>query len=76
MVDMRQALSSMEDSMRMQNHARMQKRAKKAEEDEREFKEKLMRAAISKAETEGIKANVKGNEAALQRDQLIAMMMS
>lgn len=75
MADMRQVLTSMEESIKMQNYVRMQKRAEKAQQEEKEFREKLMQAAISKAETEGIKANVKGNEAAVQRDSIVAMMM-
>lgn len=76
MLDMRQALNAMEDSMRMQNYSRMQRRAEKAEEEEKEFREKLMRAAASKAEIDGIKSDINGSEAALQRDGLIAMLMN
>lgn len=76
MLDMRQALNAMEDSMRMQNYSRMQRRSEKAEEEEKEFREKLMRAAASKAEIDGIKSDINGSEAALQRDGLIAMLMN
>lgn len=76
MLDMRQVLDSMEDSIKMQNRVRMQRRAEKAEQEEREFREKLMRAAESKAETDSIRSDIKGNESALQRDQLIAMMIN
>lgn len=76
MLDMRQALNAMEDSMRMQNYSRMQRRSEKAEEEEKEFREKLMRAAASKAEIDGIKSDINGSEAALQRDGLIAMLIN
>lgn len=51
MTDMRQLMSSMENTMRLQNRARAQRRAEEAERDKKEFKEKLLRAAVSKRRT-------------------------
>ena len=43
---------------------------------EKEFKEKLTRAAVSKMELEGMASNIKGTEDAVRRDQLMALMMA
>ena len=74
MNDMMQMLHSMEQSITLQNRARAERRAAKAEQDKREFQEKLMRAAASKIELDGMASSVKGKQDAVQRDQLIAMM--
>ena len=76
MTDMTQMLYTMESNLRLQNRARDERRARKAEEEKREFQEKLMRAAASKVELDGMASRVKGSEDAVQRDQLIGMMGS
>lgn len=76
MTDMTQMLYTMENNLRLQNRARAERRARKAEEEKREFQEKLMRAAASKVELDGMASKVKGSEDAVQRDQLIGMMGS
>lgn len=76
MNDMTQLLHSMEQSIRLQNRAKAERRAARAEEEKREFQEKLMRAAACKMELEGMASEVKGSEDAVQRDQLIGMMMA
>ncbi|MCI8544359.1 hypothetical protein [Acetatifactor aquisgranensis] len=76
MTDMTQMLYTMESNLRLQNRARAERRARKAEEEKREFQEKLMRAAASKVELDGMASRVKGSEDAVQRDQLIGMMGS
>ena len=73
MNDMTQMLHTMENTLRLQNRARAERRTRKAEE-KREFQEKLMRAAASKMELDGLAAKAKGSEDAVQRDQLIGMM--
>lgn len=75
-TDMIQMLDAMENSIRRQIQAKAARRAAKAEQDEKEFQEKLARAAASKTELDTMASTVKGNEAAMQRDQLIAFMMA
>lgn len=74
MTDMRQLMSSMENTMRLQNRARAQRRAEEAERDKKEFKEKLLRAAVSKTELDGLASKTKGSDDAVQRDQLVGLM--
>lgn len=76
MNDMTQMLHSMEQSIRLQNRAKAERRAARAEQEKREFQEKLMRVAASKMELEGMASKAKGSEDAVQRDQLIGMMMA
>ncbi len=75
-VDMRQVVASMEESMKLQNQARAERRAEKAAQEKKEFQEKLMRAAASDAELDGKASKVKGAEDAVQRDQLMGLMMA
>ncbi len=75
-VDMRQVMASMEESMKLQNQARAERRAEKAAQEKKEFQEKLMRAAVSETELDGKASKVKGAEDAVQRDQLIGLMMA
>lgn len=74
MTDMRQLMDSMENTLKLQNHARAQRRAEKAEREKKEFREKLVRAAASRMELEGLASKAKGSDDAVQRDQLISMM--
>lgn len=76
MTDMTQMLHSMENAMRLQNQARAEKRAEKAAQERKEFQEKLMRAASGDLELDGIASKAKGSEDAVQRDQLIGLMMA
>ena len=76
MTDLSQMIYSMEHTLRVQNQARAQRRAEKAEKEKREFQEKLMRTAASRMELEGLASRVKGSQDAVQRDQLIGMMMA
>ena len=75
MNDMTQLLHSMENTLKLQNRARAERRAQKAEQEKEDFQEKLMRAAVNKMELEGQASEVKGADDAVHRDQLIAMMM-
>lgn len=75
MTDMTQFMHSMESSMKLQMQANSERRARKAEEEKKDFLEKLRQAAASQAELEGEAMKVKGMEAATQRDQLMGMMM-
>ena len=73
-MDMKQMLDSMENSIKMQSRAKAEQRARRAEQEQKEFKEKLMRIAASQAELDGMAAKIKGTDAAVQRDQLIGLM--
>lgn len=74
MTDMTQMLHSMENTIKLQNRARAERRARKAEEEKKEFQEKLMRASANKIELDGLASRAKGSDDAVQRDQLISMM--
>ena len=52
-MDMKQWYVSMENAIKLQGRARAQKRARQAENEQKEFKEKLMRAANSQVESDG-----------------------
>lgn len=75
-IELKRVLDSMENALRLQIQANAEKRADKAEQEEREFKEKLMQAAVSKMELDGIASSKKGSKDAVQRDQLMALMMA
>lgn len=74
MTDMEQLMHSMENNIKLQNRARAEKRAEKAEREKKEFEEKLMRAAASAVELDGMASKAKGSEDAVLRDQLIGML--
>ncbi|MDE6903590.1 MAG: hypothetical protein K2P76_01350 [Lachnospiraceae bacterium] len=74
--DMTQLIDSMENSIKLQHRARANKRAEKAAREKREFQEKLMRAAMNEVEIQGKASRIKGNDDAVQRDQLMTMMMA
>lgn len=73
-IEMKRMLDSMEDAVRMQNRANARRRAEKAKREREEFEEKLMRAAASKAELEGLASKAKGSEQAEMRDQLVLLL--
>lgn len=72
---MKETLNSMETAMKLRNQAKAERRADDAERAKRAFQEKLMIAAASKMELDGMVSNVKGTEDAVLRDQLMGMMM-
>ena len=73
-TDMKQLMDSMENSIKMQERARAEKRARRAEQEQEEFMEKLMRIDASQMELDDMARKIKGTEAAVQRDQLIGLM--
>lgn len=76
MTAMKQVLDSMELSVKLRSQARAERRAEDAENARRDFQKKLMRAANSKLELDAELSGVKGAEDAVQRDQLMTMMMA
>lgn len=75
-TDMKQVLSSMENSIRLCNRAEAERRAARSEQEKKEFLEKLMRAASSDLELDGMASKVKGSDDAVQRDQLMGFLMA
>ena len=73
-TDMKQLLDSTENSIKLQERARAEKRARRAEQEQEEFMEKLMRIDASQMELDDMARKIKGTEAAVQRDQLIGLM--
>lgn len=73
-MDMNQLVNSMEHTIKLQGRARAEKRARRAEQEQREFKEKLMRIAASQVELESRAGKIKGTDAAVMRDQLVGLM--
>ena len=73
---MKQVLDSMETSVKLRSQARAERRAEDAENARRDFQKKLLRVANSRLELEAEVSGVKGAEDAVQRDQLMAMMMA
>ena len=73
-TDMKQLLDSTENSIKMQERARAEKRARRAEQEQEEFMEKLMRIDASQMELDSMARKIKGTDAAVQRDQLIGLM--
>lgn len=74
LMEMRKWMDTMEDTIKMQNRANAERRAKKAEQEQKEFEEKLMRAAAGKAELEGLASKIKGSDNAVLRDQLVNLV--
>lgn len=75
-TEMKQLFSSMEETMKLQYRARAERRAQKAEQERKDFREKLMRAAAGEIELDAMASKVKGRQDATFRDQLIGMMMA
>lgn len=75
MNDMNQLLYSMENTLKLQIRAKAERRARKAEQEKKEFLEKLQQAAASRTELDGMASRARGSEDAVQRDQLIGMML-
>ena len=73
---MKQVLDSMENSIRLRSQAQAERRAEDAAREKKAFQEKLMLAAASKAQLDGMASNVKGKQDAVLRDQLMGFMMA
>lgn len=73
---MKKVFDSMENALRLQFQANAERRAAKAEREEKDFRERLMQAAASKIELEAKGSDVKGTQDAVHRDQLMALMMA
>lgn len=76
MTAMKQVFDSMETSVKLRSQARAERRAEEAERAKQAFKEKLMLSANSKLQLDAAASSVKGAQDAVQRDQLMIMMMA
>lgn len=74
LMDMKKMISSMEETIKEQNRANTERRARKAAQEKEEFEEKLRRAAASKVELEGLASKIKGSENAVLRDQIVNLV--
>lgn len=74
--EMKQVLDSMENSVRLRSQARAERRAEEAEREKHAFQEKLLLAAASKTELDGMSSGLKGKQDAVLRDQLMGLMMA
>jgi|InofroStandDraft_1065614.scaffolds.fasta_scaffold27458_1 hypothetical protein len=75
-TDMGKLADAMENAIKMQNRANAVRRSEKAEREQEEFEEKLMRAAASRTELEGLSSRIRGTQAAVMRDQLVNLISS
>ncbi len=75
-MDLTQVLDSMESAVKLRSRAQAERRAEEAQKERQEFQEKLMRAAASEVELDGMASKIKGKTDAVQRDQLMGLMMA
>ncbi len=74
--EMKQLLDTMENSVKLRSQARAERRALEAEREKHAFQEKLLIAAASKTELDGMSSSLKGKQDAVLRDQLMGLMMA
>lgn len=72
-TSMTKLLDSMEQTIKLQNRAKAEQRAKKAQQQEEDFREKLMRTAQSQIELDGKAAKLKGSKDAVLIDQFMGL---
>ena len=63
---MKKVFDSMENALRLQFQANAERRAAKAEQEEKEFRERLMQAAASKIELDAKASDAKGTQDAVR----------
>lgn len=73
---MKQVLDSMENKIRLRSQAQAERRAEEAQAQKRAFQEKLMITSANKLELDGMASQIKGTQDAVQRDQLMGLMMA
>lgn len=72
-TSMTKLLDSMEQTIKLQNRAKAEQRTKKAQQQEEDFREKLMRTAQSQIELDGKAAKLKGAKDAVLIDQFMGL---
>lgn len=75
-TNMTSLLDSMEETIKLQSRAKAEQRARKAQQQEEDFREKLMRTAISKMELDGEATKLKGAKDAVLRDQFMSLFLA
>ena len=73
---MAQVLNSMENTVKLRNQARAERRAEEAAQAQNDFQKKLMLAATTKTELDSLASRAKGSHDAVLRDQLMGLMMA
>ncbi|MDE7187621.1 MAG: hypothetical protein K2O13_08965 [Lachnospiraceae bacterium] len=73
---MAQVLNSMENTVKLRNQARAERRAEEAAQAQKDFQKKLMLAATTKTELDSLASRAKGSHDAVLRDQLMGLMMA
>ncbi|MCI9314485.1 MAG: hypothetical protein HFI57_05800 [Lachnospiraceae bacterium] len=73
---MKQVLNSMENKIRLRSQAQAERRAEDVEAQKRAFQAKLLAASANKLELDSMSSQIKGSQDAVQRDQLVGMMMA
>ncbi len=73
---MKQVLNSMENKIKLRSQAQAERRAEEAEAQKRAFQAKLLAASANKLELDSMSSQIKGSQDAVQRDQLVGMMMA
>lgn len=69
-------LDSMEETIKLQSRAKAEQRARKAQQQEEDFREKLMRTASSKMELDSEATRLKGAKDAVLRDQFMGLFLA
>lgn len=72
-TSMTKLLDSMEEAMKLQNRAKAEQRARKAQKQEEDFREKLMRTAQSQIELNSEASKLKGAKDAVLLDQFMGL---
>lgn len=75
-TNMTSLLDSMEETIKLQSRAKAEQRARKAQQQEEDFREKLMRTAISEMELDGEATRLKGAKDAVLRDQFMGLFLA
>ena len=73
---MAQLLNSMENTVKLRNQARAERRAEEAAQAQKDFQKKLMLAATTETELDSLASRAKGSHDAVLRDQLMGLMMA
>ena len=73
---MAQVLNSMENTVKLRNQARAERRAEEAAQAQKDFQKKLMLAATTETELDSLASRAKGSHDAVLRDQLMGLMMA
>ena len=73
---MAQVFNSMENTVKLRNQARAERRAEEAAQAQKDFQKKLMLAATTETELDSLASRAKGSHDAVLRDQLMGLMMA